>query len=48
VPEEAYRLNRKAVLQRFFDQTPLYHHLPVRQRFETAAKRNLGEALAQL
>jgi predicted metal-dependent HD superfamily phosphohydrolase len=48
VPEAEYREHRKATLQRFLAQSPLYHHLPVRRRFEAAAKRNLTEALAEL
>jgi predicted metal-dependent HD superfamily phosphohydrolase len=48
VPEEQYRQGRKATLKRFLAQSPLYHHLPVRQRFEARAKRNLTEALAEL
>lgn len=48
VPEEEYRQGRKATLERFLAQSPLYHHLPVRRRFEGRAKRNLTEALAEL
>jgi predicted metal-dependent HD superfamily phosphohydrolase len=48
VPEAEYRQGRKATLQRFLNQSPLYHHLPLRRRFEAPAKRNLTEALAEL
>jgi predicted metal-dependent HD superfamily phosphohydrolase len=48
VPEAEYRRSRKATLERFLAQSPLYHHLPLRQRFEAQARRNLTEALAEL
>jgi predicted metal-dependent HD superfamily phosphohydrolase len=48
VPEAEYRQNRKATLTRFLSQSPLYHHLPLRQRFEAPAKRNLTQGLAEL
>jgi predicted metal-dependent HD superfamily phosphohydrolase len=47
-PEAEYRQGRKATLLRFLNQSPLYHHLPLRHRFEAPAKRNLTEALAEL
>jgi len=48
VPEEEYRQRRKATFERFLAQSPLYHHLPVRERFEARARHNLAAAVAEL
>jgi predicted metal-dependent HD superfamily phosphohydrolase len=46
VPEAPYRLARTAVLERFLARASIYQTEPFRQRYETAARRNISRILA--
>jgi predicted metal-dependent HD superfamily phosphohydrolase len=46
VPEAPYRLARTAVLERFLARASIYQTEPFRQRYETAARRNISRVLA--
>jgi predicted metal-dependent HD superfamily phosphohydrolase len=48
VPEEAYRLGRRAALERFQERKQLYHTQCFHDEFEAQARRNLAEAIAEL
>lgn len=48
VPDDAYRLGRAAVLQRFLEAPVLYPAPRLRERFEAQARDNIARELAQL
>jgi predicted metal-dependent HD superfamily phosphohydrolase len=48
VPDDAFRLGRRAVLERFAARQEIYRTAPMRERFETAARVNLVRAIAAI
>jgi predicted metal-dependent HD superfamily phosphohydrolase len=48
VPVETYRMKRAEILSQFLAADALYHTAPARDRFESAARINLTEAIARL
>jgi predicted metal-dependent HD superfamily phosphohydrolase len=48
VPEETYRRERKRILQGFLRRERLYFTDPMRERFETRARRNVGDEIESL